>query len=355
MMIRNALLAAVLCAGTMLAACGSEPERTASPEPKAPPAAQPEHTPKPPAEPAPDKKADGSSKPEAGAGAPAGGVADHTYGKAGPEAPNGTAAGPSPSPGADSPGAKPPAQSDAKPGTPSKEAAKPDTNDSKALSWYYLKKKKGEVPGFPAEVKQLKPTQKAVWVGEGKKVYLTIDVGGELLDYKKLLQALKDNDVKATFFVTGYNLKNNPDYIKLLLEEGHTVGNHSITHKDFTTLTDEQVKQEVADFEKLYKTITGQEPTKYFRFPYGKYSMHLLTLLTDLGYTSYFWSTAMKDWEPRKNGAEDPYNDIIGNLHDGNIILMHQASKENIEAMDRILKQIKKEGYEFGTLAELQK
>jgi peptidoglycan-N-acetylmuramic acid deacetylase len=238
---------------------------------------------------------------------------------------------------------------------PPKAAAKPTAADKKAVSWYYMKKKKGEVPGFPAEIKQLKPEQKAVWVGTGKKVYMTIDVGGELLDYKTLLKAFKDNDVKATFFVTGYNLKNNPDYIKLLLEEGHTVGNHTITHKDFTTLTDDQVRQEVAEYEKLYKNITGKEPVKYFRFPYGSYSLHLLNLLSDMGYTSYFWSTAMKDWEPRKNGADDPYNDIIGNLHDGNVILMHQASKENIEAMDRILKEIKKEGYEFGTLDELHK
>lgn len=63
----------------------------------------------------------------------------------------------------------------------------------------------------------------------------------------------------------------------------------------------------------------------------------------------------MKDWEPRKNGAEDAFNDVTGNVHDGNIILMHQASKENIEAMDRILKEIKKDGYKFGTLDELQK
>lgn len=227
--------------------------------------------------------------------------------------------------------------------------------DKKKVDWYYMKKGKGQVPGFPAETKQMKPEQKSVWVGTGKKVYMTIDVGGELLDYKTLLKALKDNNVKATFFVTGYNLKNNPDYIKLLLEEGHTVGNHTMTHKDFTTLTDEQVKQEVAEFERLYKNITGHDVPKYFRFPYGSYSMHLLNLFSDMGYTSYFWSTAMKDWEPRKNGADDAYNDIITNLHDGNVILMHQASKENIAAMDRILKQIKEEGYEFGTLAELQK
>jgi peptidoglycan-N-acetylmuramic acid deacetylase len=229
----------------------------------------------------------------------------------------------------------------------------PTAADMKPINWYYMKKKKGEVPGFPAEMKTLTADQKAVWVGEGKKVYLTIDVGGELLDYKKLLKALKDNDVKATFFMTGYNLKNNPDYVKLLLEEGHVIGNHTITHKDFTTLSDEAVKKEFADFEKLYTGITGKEPTKLFRFPYGTFSKHLLSLVTELGYTSYFWSTAMKDWVPRTN-AEDPYNDIIGNLHDGNIILMHHASKENIDAMDRILKEIKKEGYEFGQIGDLK-
>jgi peptidoglycan-N-acetylmuramic acid deacetylase len=229
----------------------------------------------------------------------------------------------------------------------------PVAADLKPINWYYMKKKKGEVPGFPAEVNSLTPDQKAVWVGKGKKVYLTIDVGGELLDYKKLLKALSDNDVKTTFFLTGYNLKNNADYVKLLLAEGHTIANHTITHKDFTTLSDEAVRKEFSDFEGLYRGITGLEPTKMFRFPYGTFSKHLLSLVSDLGYTSFFWSTAMKDWEPRKNGADDAYNDIIGNLHDGNIILMHQASKENIDAMDRILKQIKSEGYELGQISEL--
>jgi peptidoglycan-N-acetylmuramic acid deacetylase len=92
---------------------------------------------------------------------------------------------------------------------------------------------------------------------------------------------------------------------------------------------------------------------KFFRFPYGRYNMHALNLVSGMGYTSVFWSTAMKDWVPRKNGADDPYNDIMNNLHDGNIILMHQGSKENMEALDRICKAIKKAGYEFGTVNEL--
>lgn len=244
----------------------------------------------------------------------------------------------------------------AKPGSQGKKtpALNITAPDRKAVSWYYMKKKKGEVPNFPAETKNYKPNQKAAWVGTGKRVYLTLDVGGDLGDVDKMLKALRDYEVKATFFVTGHNLKRNKDYIQKLVEEGHLVLNHSITHKDFTTLTDDQVKQEFAEFEKLYRDVTGKDPLLYFRFPYGKYSSHLLDLVSELGYTSVFWSTAMKDWEPRKNGAEDAYQDIISNLHEGNIILMHQGSQDNINALDRILKKIKEEGYEFGLLTDLK-
>jgi peptidoglycan-N-acetylmuramic acid deacetylase len=221
------------------------------------------------------------------------------------------------------------------------------------LSWYYMKKKTGQVPDFPKETKSFTSDQKAVWIGKGKKVYLTIDAGGPLIDVDMMLKALKDNDVKANFFIAGYNIKQNPDYLKRLVNDGHFIANHTMTHKDMTLLTDDQIKSEITDFEKMYKDITGKELEKYFRFPYGKYTMHDLSLISGMGYTSVFWSTAMKDWEPRKNGADDPYNDIMNNLHDGNVILMHQGSKENMEALDRIIKAVKKAGYTFGTVNEL--
>ncbi|WP_253735695.1 polysaccharide deacetylase family protein [Paenibacillus sp. FJAT-26967] len=217
-----------------------------------------------------------------------------------------------------------------------------------------MKKATGQVPGFPGETKSFTDKQKAVWVGQGKKVYLTIDNGGDMGDTAKLLKTLKDNQVKASFFILGSNVKKYPDFIRQLLADGHLVANHTMTHRDMNTLTDEQVRKEITDFENLYKNVTGQKVTNYFRFPYGKYSPHLLNLVSDMGYTSVFWSTAMRDWEPRKNGAEDPYNDIMGNLHPGNVILMHQGSKENIEALDRILKDIKKAGYSFGLVNEIK-
>ncbi len=234
---------------------------------------------------------------------------------------------------------------------PPKEAG---TGDRKALSWYYMKKPKGQVPGFPGDTKAYTDSMKALWVGTGKKVYLTIDTGGNLGDIETLIKSLKDNDAKANFFIAGYNVRKNPDYVRRLVKDGHLVANHTMTHTDMNVQTDEQVRKEIEDYEKLYQEVTGEEIQPFFRFPYGRYNMHLLKLVSDMGYTSVFWSTAMRDWEPRKNGAEDPYNDIMNNLHDGNIILMHQGSPENIEALDRIVKDIKKAGYTFALLNDIE-
>lgn len=254
----------------------------------------------------------------------------------------------------------------ASPATPTpsvtpKAVATADASKSKTLpadrtpySWYYMKKKPGQVPDFPKETKSFTNDQKAVWVGTGKKVYLTIDAGGPLIEVDLMLKSLKENNVKANFFITGNNIKKNPDYLKRIVADGHFVANHTMTHTDFNDLSDDQIRKEITDFEVVYKQITGKEVGNYFRFPYGHYNPHNLSLVSSMGYTSVFWSTAMRDWEPRANGAEDPYNDIMNNLHEGNVILMHQGSIENMQALDRICKEIKKRGYEFGVMTELQ-
>ncbi|UKS24159.1 polysaccharide deacetylase family protein [Paenibacillus sp. HWE-109] len=231
---------------------------------------------------------------------------------------------------------------------------KPSAAEKVPYSWYYMKKKTGQVPDFPKETKSFTADQKAVWVGTGKKVYLTIDAGGPLIEVDLMLKSLKENGVKANFFISGNNIKKNPDYLKKIVADGHFVANHTMSHKDFNELSDDQIRKEITDFEALYKQLTGKEVEKYFRFPFGSYNMHNLSLVSSMGYTSVFWSTAMRDWEPRANGAEDPYNDIMNNLHDGNVILMHQGSEENMQALARICKEIKKKGYEFGLVNELE-
>lgn len=83
----------------------------------------------------------------------------------------------------------------------------PITNDRKDYSWYYMKQPKGKVPNFPNEINQYTYNMKALWVGTGKKVYLTIDTGGPMGDTELLIKSLKDNNAKANFFIAGYNVK----------------------------------------------------------------------------------------------------------------------------------------------------
>lgn len=267
--------------------------------------------------------------------------------------PSAPAATPTPEPATATPSAEPsPTPSPTVAASPSPSPTPAQEGDYKPVSWYYMKKGKGIVPGFPPETAKYDEGQ-AIWIGSGKKVYLTIDVGGSLGDYEKLLSILEENQVKATFFMVGYVVKKHPEYIKAVADAGHIIGNHTMSHKHMTELSDEEVRAEITELATLLEETIGKPTPMLFRFPYGEYSLHLLDVVSDLGYTSVFWSTAMRDWEPRENGWIDAYNDIINGLHDGNIILMHQGSEENIEAMDAIIKAIKEEGYEFGDLMEL--
>ncbi|WP_438447926.1 polysaccharide deacetylase family protein [Gorillibacterium sp. sgz5001074] len=327
--IHTRILPAVTACALLFAACSAE-EESASPKPSAASSMSPASSAAAAVSPTPEPPA---SKPSSS-----------------------PSVGPSPSP---VPSPSPSAVSSASPSATPKPTVKPvpapGGASTKAVSWYYMKKKKGEVPGFPNEMKQLTPNQKVAWVGTGKKVYLTFDTGGPLGESDKLLQILRDNGVKATFFLVGYNVKQYKTFAKKVADEGHLIGNHTMTHKDLTTMSDDEVRKELGDFAQLIKDVTGKPVAPLFRFPYGAYSMHLLDLVSEMGYTSVFWSTAMKDWEPRANGAEDPYNDIMNGLHDGNVILMHQGSKENIEALERIIQDVRKAGYEFAGLEDLMK
>ena len=135
-----------------------------------------------------------------------------------------------------------------------------------------MKKKTGQVPDFPKETKlHGRPESGLGW--NRKKVYLTIDAGGPLIEVDLMLKSLKENDVKANFFISGNNIKKNPDYLKKIVADGHFVANHTMTHNDFNEMTDDQIRKEITDFEVLYKQITGKEVGKYFRFPYGHYNL----------------------------------------------------------------------------------
>jgi peptidoglycan-N-acetylmuramic acid deacetylase len=211
-----------------------------------------------------------------------------------------------------------------------------------------------QTPEITPKAMELIKKYDAIFVGDTTKkvVYLTFDEGYEAGYTPKILDILKENNVKAAFFVTGPYVKEHADLVKRMVEEGHIVGNHTVNHPSLPTLSDEKVKEEITKLGEMFKELTGKK-MKYFRPPKGEYSERTLYLTKSLGYRTVFWSLAMADWQPLPGGPEESYNTVIRRLHPGAVILLHAVSKDNVIALDRIIKSVKAEGYEFKTLDDI--
>ncbi len=178
------------------------------------------------------------------------------------------------------------------------------------------------------------------------KVYLTFDNGYENGYTKDMIDILYDNGVVGVFFVTGHYVKENSDLVLYMLEKNQLVANHSYSHKDFSKLSNEDIVNDINKLETLYKELTNQEFTKFFRPPAGTFNDNSLKVVSDLGYTNLFWSIAYKDWERNQTlGADYTINSIIPRLHNGAIILLHTVSKDNCLALDSLIKMIKEKEY----------
>ena len=190
---------------------------------------------------------------------------------------------------------------------------------------------------------------------EDKYVYLTFDNGYEAGYTAKILDILKENNVKAAFFITGHYLNTASDLVERMINEGHIVGNHTVNHPSLPDLDNEKIKEEIT---KLHTTVFekfGYE-MEYFRPPKGEFSQRTLALTKSLGYTTVMWSFAYDDWDENNQGRESYAKEkIISNIHNGSIMLLHSTSKDNTNILDEVIKTIKEKGYEFKSLNEFKR
>ncbi|MGE5328332.1 MAG: delta-lactam-biosynthetic de-N-acetylase [Deltaproteobacteria bacterium] len=231
------------------------------------------------------------------------------------------------------------------------------TGSNKRLSWSFVRKKDNLPPAFTKQYSELADKYGAIYIGDTTKktIYLTFDEGYENGYTPKILDALKDNNIKAAFFITMPFLKNNSDLVERMLNEGHIVGNHTVHHPSLPEVSDQKVESELVDLDLYFKEKTGIS-MKYMRAPKGEFSERTLKISKDLGYTNVFWSFAYADWDIKKQkGADNAYNMVMNNIHNGAVLLLHAVSSDNAEAMDRIIKELKAQGYIFGTLDEFNK
>mgnify|MGYP000936307261 CR=1 FL=1 len=192
---------------------------------------------------------------------------------------------------------------------------------------------------------------------EEKKIYLTFDAGFENGNTPAILDALKKHQVKATFFVVGTYIDSEPELIRQIIKEGHTVGNHTWHHPDMSHISSiEDFQKELEYVETAYKNVTGKNMTKYYRPPQGKYSEANLQMAKELGYKSFFWSLAYVDWyQDNQPSHEEAFEKLLGRIHPGAIVLLHSTSSTNAEILDELLTKWEEMGYHFASLDDLIK
>jgi len=226
---------------------------------------------------------------------------------------------------------------------------------SKLLRWG-IKRNPGNVPpnADPGAPELLK-NYGGVYIGDtsNKVIYLTFDEGYENGYTPKILDVLRENDVKAVFFITGPYLKQHQDLVRRMVEEGHSVGNHTIHHPSLPTISDAEIEEEVLGLDRAFYEKFGKH-MKYLRPPKGEYSERSLAITQKLGYCNLFWSFAYDDWYRDKvRGPEYTYNLVMRNLHNGAVLLLHAVSKDNADALDMIIKGAKEQGYTIGNIDDI--
>jgi len=182
-------------------------------------------------------------------------------------------------------------------------------------------------------------------------VALTFDGAYDPAPLDDILAALGGADADATFFLTGEFVRDFPDAIVRILEAGYPIGSHSYSHPDFTTLSDEEMRKQLADTEAALGWLAAYDPKPLFRAPYGALDKQVLSVLGDQGYVSVYWSVDAGDWEPDRTATQVEAR-VLANLLPGAIIGMHVASRQTAEVLPRLLDEIKGRGYGFVDLRE---
>ncbi|MBR3768595.1 MAG: polysaccharide deacetylase family protein [Clostridia bacterium] len=188
---------------------------------------------------------------------------------------------------------------------------------------------------------------------DDKVLYLTFDCGYENGYTAKILDVLKDKDVPAAFFCTLPQMRDNHEIIARMINEGHVVGNHSVTHPDFSSISRSQIIDELKGFDDYIRENFGYSAL-YFRYPQGKYSENALDAVNSLGFKCVFWSLAYADWDLEdQKGAAYAYETVMSRIHPGAVILLHAVSPDNANALGRIIDAAREKGYEFRSLEDI--
>lgn len=193
----------------------------------------------------------------------------------------------------------------------------------------------------------------AIYKLDSQNIYLTFDNGYEYgNNTSKILDILARNNIKATFFTTGSFLRDNPSISKRIYNEGHNLSNHTENHLAQGRSSDEEIKNDILEWEKTAIDIIGLNPdTHLMRPPEGSYSEKSLAIANSLGYKTVFWNYAYADWDTNNQPVpEEALEKLLNNNESGSIVLLHSVSDTNVEILEKYIKETIKQGYTFSLL-----
>ncbi|WP_339212510.1 polysaccharide deacetylase family protein [Ornithinibacillus sp. FSL M8-0202] len=198
----------------------------------------------------------------------------------------------------------------------------------------------------PAKPNEEQGLEQEVPAGK-KRVALTFDDGPHPSNTQEILKLLDEHQAKATFFMLGNRAVFYPDIVKEVAAKGHEIGNHTWSHKDLTTLSNEEIREEFQQTNDAILSVLGVSPTA-FRPPYGAINDQVTDVI---GIPSTLWTIDTLDW--KSHDPDQVLSIVKENVQDGSIILMHDIHATTVEAVELVLDFLEAEGYAFVTVSDI--
>lgn len=184
------------------------------------------------------------------------------------------------------------------------------------------------------------------------RVALSFDAAWGNEDTRQIMDILEKHNIKVTFFMTGGWVKKYPDDVKYIASQGHELGNHSASHKNMSTLSSSEIKEEITTVHDQVKALTGLS-MNLFRPPYGDYDDKVIWSVDSLGYYPIQWDVDSLDW--KDYGTASIIDEVVNNKHlsNGSIILMHNGAKYTPAALEAVISGLQAKGFEIVPVSQL--
>jgi len=164
-----------------------------------------------------------------------------------------------------------------------------------------------------------------------------------------ILNTLKNENVKATFYVEGKWAKENKKYVEMIQEENHLIGNHAYNHPNMAQISKKEMHMQIDKTNDVLEAITGKRPI-WFAPPSGSFNEQVVSVAHDLDMETILWTVDTIDWQ--NPSVSVMINRVMDNIHPGATILMH-PTEVIAEGLESLIVQLKEQGYNLGTIESL--